>query len=180
MTVTVLFVQGAGAYEEDAKLVASLRAALGEGYRVVYPPMPDEENPRDSAWKDAIGQAIAAIDGPLVLAAHSLGGSSLLKYLSENTLKRPILGIFSVATPFWDATNEDVAEYALAVDATLPQTIPLNLYHSRDDQDVPFAHLALYAAKFPHATLHEVETGGHQFNNDLSHMAADIRSLSNA
>src|SRR5215469_8678211 len=45
MVKQVLFVQGAGEAAHDAwdaKLVRSLERALGEGYRVLYPRMPDE------------------------------------------------------------------------------------------------------------------------------------------
>ena len=49
-------------------------------------------------------------------------------------------------------------------------------YHSRDDETVPFAHLALYAQKFPQATIRELNGRGHQLNNDLSEVAEDIKS----
>jgi hypothetical protein len=44
VTMQMLFVQGGseGAYDEDAKLVANLRSALGPGYVVRYPVMPNE------------------------------------------------------------------------------------------------------------------------------------------
>ena len=48
MSRLVLFIQGGGngGYEEDAKLVASLRKALGKAYKVLYPKMlPDETEP---------------------------------------------------------------------------------------------------------------------------------------
>ncbi len=51
------------------------------------------------------------------------------------------------------------------------------LYHSRDDAIVPFDHLALYAEMFPQATVCERDAGGHQFDNDLSFVAEDIKRL---
>jgi len=53
----------------------------------------------------------------------------------------------------------------------IPRTF---LYHSRDDQVVPFAHLALHAARLPRATVRESDGRGHQFGNDLSDVARDI------
>lgn len=46
MRVKVLFVKGAGdgAYEADQKLATSLQRALGEGYDVIYPKMPNEKH----------------------------------------------------------------------------------------------------------------------------------------
>jgi uncharacterized protein len=53
----------------------------------------------------------------------------------------------------------------------------LFFYHSRDDEWVPFAHLALYAEKVPHANVREFDGRGHQFDDDLSEVAHDIQSL---
>jgi hypothetical protein len=64
---------------------------------------------------------------------------------------------------------EDVA----AKLASIPRIF---LYHSRDDAIVPFAHLALYAAQLPHATIRAFDGRGHQFGNDLAEVAEDIRS----
>jgi hypothetical protein len=61
--------------------------------------------------------------------------------------------------------------------AKLPQGTPVFLYHSHDDETVPFSHLALYAKILPKATVREIESGGHQLNNDLTMVAKDILSL---
>lgn len=50
-------------------------------------------------------------------------------------------------------------------------------YHSRDDEWAPFAHLALYTAKLPRATVHEFDGRGRQLNDDLTEVARDIRRL---
>ena len=59
--------------------------------------------------------------------------------------------------------------------AMLPAIPRIFLYHSRDDEVVPFAHLALYAAKLPQATIREFDGRGHQFGNDLAEVVEDIR-----
>src|SRR4051812_18792881 len=54
MTVELLFVQGGGdgTHDEwDNKLVDSLAGALGRHYRIRYPRMPDEDDPRYASWK---------------------------------------------------------------------------------------------------------------------------------
>jgi uncharacterized protein len=182
MITNVLFIQGAGGYDEDAKLAASLRTSLGDHYRIIYPRMPNENNPEYIPWKDKIAEEIAASDGPLVLAGHSFGASMILKYLTENPLEKPIMGVFAASTPYWDAANQDTQEYALVDNAaaSFPQGLPLFFYHARDDETVLFKHLALYTAQFPQATIREIDAGGHQLNNDLSLMAADIRNLADA
>ena len=58
----------------------------------------------------------------------------------------------------------------------LPPVPHIFLYHSRDDEVVPFAHLKLYAAQLPLATVRTFDGRGHQFGNELAEVAADIRS----
>jgi uncharacterized protein len=170
---------GQGAYEEDRKLAASLRDVLGPGYDVRHPQMPDEDSPEYEAWKKQIATELAALDGEVILVGHSLGGSILLKYLSEEEVEKPVAGVFLIAPPYWGAEDWEVSEYALqdGFASKLPGEMPVFFYHSRDDEVVPFAHLTLYAERLPQATVYEFDGRGHQFNDDLSEVARDIRRL---
>lgn len=177
----VLFIQGGGdgAYEEDQELADSLQKALGEGSEVHYPRMPDEPA-TDLEWTAQIGNEIDHIGSELILVAHSVGASLLLKYLAENKVKHPVAGIFLIATPFWGGDKGwQYKGFTIPDDFPdrMPKGVPIFLYHNRDDEVVPFAHLALYVEKFPQATIHEGTSGGHQFDNDLSQVARDIQSL---
>ena len=170
---------GEGAYEEDRKLAASLQDALGVAYDVRCPKMPDEDHPVYEAWKERIAKELDALDGEVILVGHSLGGSILLKYLSEEEVDKPVAGLFLVATPYWGVEDWEVGEYALQEDfaSKIPKEMTVFLYHSRDDEVVPFAHVALYAEKLPRATVREFEGCGHQFDDDLSEVARDIGRL---
>ncbi len=181
MKRNVLFIQGGGegAYAADKKLAASLQEWLGSAYQVHYPMMPNEADPEYEAYKTQIAKELTSLDGPTALVGHSMGGTVLLRYLTEEKVEKPIAGIFLVATPYW--TAEDwFDEHKLHKNLASPshKTPPIFFYHSRDDHVVPFAHLAMYAAKLPQVTLHEFDGRGHQFNDDLSEVAADILSLS--
>jgi serine hydrolase len=177
----VLLIHGGGqeAYEEDKKLAANLRDVLGAAYAVRYPEMPEADNPSYEAWKVQIANKLAALDGEVILVGHSLGGSILLKYLSEEEVEKPVVGIFLIAPPYWGTEDWEVSEYALrdSFASKLPKELPVFFYHSRDDEVVPFAHLALYAEKLAQATIHEFDGRGHQFNDDLSEVAQDIKRL---
>jgi uncharacterized protein len=59
----------------------------------------------------------------------------------------------------------------------LPHGAPIFLYHSRDDEIVPFAHLNLCAERLPAAAIRAVDGRGHQFAHNLSEVVADIESL---
>jgi uncharacterized protein len=181
MRKQVLFVHGGGqgAYGEDKKLATNLQDVLGAAYEVRCPKMPDEGRPEYEAWKERIARELTALDGEVVLVGHSLGASILLKYLSEENAEKPVAGVFLVAPPYWGAEDWEVSEYALQADfaSKIPKELAVFFYHSRDDEWVPFAHLALYAEKLPQATIHEFDDRGHQFDDDLSEVTQDIKRL---
>ena len=180
MTKNTLFIQagGDGGYEADEKLVASLQKESGTDYKVHYPRLASDEDLPDFGWPQQIGKEIHSITGELTLVAHSLGASMLLKCLSENRFEKDIKGIFLMAAPFWsgDENWKQGLKLNQGFENKLPENVPLFLYHCRDDEEVPFSHLSIYRQKLPKATVRETESGGHQFNNDLSEVAEDIRS----
>jgi predicted alpha/beta hydrolase family esterase len=184
VTHQILFIQGGGscAYKEDEKLVANLKNALGDAYEVHYPKMPHESEPDYQNWKTRIGKELVGLENRMILVGHSLGASFLLKCLSEEKIERTIAGVFLIATPYWGGDGwryEGYESIALPKDfpSKLSSSTPIFFYHSRDDEIVPFAHLALYAKKLPQATIHVLDARGHQLKNDLSEVAADIKSL---
>lgn len=179
MKQNILFIHGGGGYQEDGKLAASLRNLLGSDYHVQYPQMPNEDAPQYAEWKAKIEQELAALGDKVILVGHSLGGSMLLKQFTESGSKAQIAALFLIAAPYWGADDWKVEEYALPADfaAKIPQGLPIYLYHSRDDEWVPFDHMALYKSKLPGAVVREFDGCGHQFNDDLSAVAADITHL---
>lgn len=176
----VLFVQGGGegAYGEDQKLADNLQAQLGGDYTVHYPPMPSEESPNYAAWKETMQRSAGELSGEVIFVGHSFGASLLLKALVEGALQTPA-GLFLLAAPYWGGQDWDVSDYELPENFAdkLPIDLPIFLYHSRDDQWVPFAHMERYAQGLPQATVREFNERGHQFNNDLSEVARDIRAF---
>jgi uncharacterized protein len=179
MTTCVLFIQGGGkgAHSEDAPLANSLKRALGPKYDVRFPRMPDESDPNVATWKEKIASELSRIPGKVILVAHSIGGSILLRYLSEEKVENPIAGLFVLAAPSWDEDRWNYDDLKLPHDiaqklALIPR---LFFYHCRDDDIVPFAHLALHCTRIPQAVTRAVNSGGHQFDNDLTGVATDIR-----
>ena len=178
-TTCVLFIQGGGkgAHSEDAPLANSLKLALGPKYDVRFPRMPGEADPNVASWGKKISSKVSRISGKVILVAHSIGGSVLLRYLSEEKVEKPIAGLFLLAAPSWDEDRWNFDDLRLPRDiaeklALIPQ---LFFYHCRDDDVVPFSHLALHSARIPRAVTRAVDNGGHQFGNDLTGVATDIR-----
>src|SRR4029453_1400318 len=177
----VLFIQGAGsmhAPEGSGRLAAYLVRELGTGYRVLTPEMPDFDSPEYQAWRDRIEQELDAIDQEVILVGHSLGGSVLLKYLAEGTYEKPVGGLFLVSVPNWSPSGWAYAEYAAQDDvgSSLPPS-RIFLYHSRDDPEVPFAHLGYYHQNIPMATVRPIDGSDHSFVEGLPSLVHDIKSL---
>lgn len=181
MRIPVLFIQGGGegAHDEDASLAASLQKALGAEYDVIYPQMPGESEPEMPAWKAQIAKDLETLEGKVILVGHSLGGSVLLNYLSEEWIEKPIAALFLLAAPSWDEENWNFDDLRLPRDlaAKLSRIPRVFLYHNRDDEIVPFSHLALHTARLPRAVVREGDKGGHQFGNDLANVASDVRRV---
>jgi predicted alpha/beta hydrolase family esterase len=183
MKITVLFIHSAGPqsqYEGSESLVAYLQRSLGEEYDVLYPRMPEPENPRYEQWKDQLQMEISGLKKHVILVGHSLGASVLIKYLSETVDKKPVAGLFLVAAPFWGGEDWEIDEFTLKNNfpskiADIPAVF---MYHSRDDHWVPFKHLLLYAEKFPDITIRMLEGEQHEFYDGLPELVADIKEIS--
>ena len=149
----VLFIQGAGdmwAPDGSGVLVKYLEKSLGAEYDVIAPEMPDAEtDPRYIPWRNRIDAELRAMDRAVVLVGHSLGGSVLLKYLAEGPPRVSIAGLFLISIPWWGPEGWAYEEFALPDDfAPRLPTVPIYLYHSRDDPHVEFTHLALYEGAY--------------------------------
>ncbi len=178
----VLFVQGGGADVHDAwdsKLVASLEEALGPGYTIRYPRMPDEANPDAASWKEVVAQELGRSSDGVILVGHSIGAAILLDHLGDRERGRRVAGVFLIALPYigeggWP--SEDVrptAELALTID----DATPLFVYQGTRDDIVPASHLGLVAKALPRAVVRRLEGRDHQLDDDLSEVADDIRRL---
>ena len=177
----VLFVQGGGEDVHDRwdnKLVDSLRSELGPDYEMHYPVMPNEADPNYAAWKRALEREFAALENGSIVVGHSVGGTILINVLAERTQQSNLGAICLIAAPFIGAggwKSEDI-EPRSDLAARLPSDVPIFLYHGRNDETVPFAHVELYARAIPRAHVRRLANRDHQLNNNLSELASDIRS----
>jgi len=178
----LLFVQGAGdmwAPDGSGVLVKYLEKSLGTDFDIVAPEMPDADtDPHYLPWRDRIDAELQAMNGAVVLVGHSFGASVLLKYLAEGPPPRPISGLFLLSTPWWEPEGWS-AEYAVPDDvgSKLPPAVPIFLYHSREDPEVPFSHLALYEQLLRNATSRPIDGSNHSFTDGLPELITDIRQV---
>jgi len=180
----VLFIHGAGsgAYEEDGLLVDRLQEKLGSAYTIHYPAMTDESNAPYAVWKKQVEDVMNGVKAPIILVGHSIGASHLAKMLTEIKIRVQISGVFLLEAPFWGGEGwryEGYKELELPGNASakFPKGVKVFIYHTRDDEIVPFNHLNLYAKLLPQANVRSIDTGGHQLSDDLSLLVEDIKSL---
>jgi predicted alpha/beta hydrolase family esterase len=138
--------------------------------------MPDPDHPAYAPWHTRLEKELAALDDDVILVGHSLGGSVLLKALSETRHEQRFAGLFLVAAPFWGRDGWQADEFLLREDfaATLPVIPRQFLYHSCDDDEVPLAHLGHYARALPQATVRELDGYGHLFMKECRELVEDV------
>jgi predicted alpha/beta hydrolase family esterase len=179
-TVSVLFIQGGGegAHAEDRALADSLRRELGATFAVHYPRMPTEDDPADAAWKRAIAEEAASSHASIIVG-HSIGATILADMLAEGAALPAPGGVFLIAPPYIGAGGWALEGYHFDAARTggAPPGPRLFFYFGSADETTPIAHADLYARVFPNAVVRRLEGRDHQFGNDLSPVAADIRTL---
>jgi predicted alpha/beta hydrolase family esterase len=181
-----IVIQGAGegAYEEDRHFAAMVQEQVGNARRVAYPKINGLETLDWSTAKTELEAALNEAGDGCVVVAHSLGGASILKLLSEGANVPRIEAFYLVATPYKGKDGEFGADaFAMEPDFgdRLPQFGLLKFYHSQDDEFVPVAHIERCAEKLPTADVEIVDGQGHQFAaKPFTELARDMKAISTA
>lgn len=181
MPKQVLFIQGGGegAHAIDSHLATSLARRLGGQYEVRYPFMPNEAAPEYINWKTAILEELRALDDEAFVVAHSVGGAVVVRLLAEAGPPKALAGLFLVAAPYIGVGGWVIGGFETPADleARLPQTLAIYLYHGTSDALVPLGHLQLYTKVLPRAYPRCLRDRDHQLNGDLSEVVQDIRAI---
>jgi hypothetical protein len=123
-------------------------------------------------------EQLAELGDNVILVGHSVGASIVLWSLAENRPKEELAGVFLIAPPFVGESGWQIEGFTPPGDigAAVPN-VPIYIYHGREDEIVPFAHVDLYASALRRACIRRLHGRNHQLNDDLSEVASDIRSL---
>ena len=154
----------------------NLPEALGEEYEVIAPVMPNKNNAKYPEWQIWFEKFIPFLNGEIILVGHSLGGTFIAKYLSENTFSKKIKGVLLVAPAFDDNADYSLEDFALPKKLNL-QTKNVYLYHSSDDDVVPFADLNKYSAAINNAMVKEFTDRSHFNQLEFPELIEDIKNL---
>jgi serine hydrolase len=185
MTQPILLLHSSGPQgpgEGSAPLAGRLREELGPNFELAFPILPAPDDPHYDAWSERVGEILAESDNPIVVVGHSLGASVFLKHLAEGGRAEHVTGIVLLATPYWGESGWE-AEWALPegwpdAKTELP---PTHLFHSRDDDVIPFSQLELYRERLPEAIVHPLDGYGHLYDRgDLTEVLEAIRAVAPA
>ena len=175
----ILFIPSAGPQTEDqgsTGLIRYLKKSLEKDFILDFPQMPDPENPRYFRWKEVLDKKMNSGESKILLVGHSLGGSVLLKYISEEKFTRKIAGLFLVAAPFWGQSEWEIDEFMLRSDFELyVNRIPdIFIYHSCEDEWVPFEHMVHYSRVLLNARIRVLHGKDHEFFAGLPQLTEDL------
>ena len=169
-------------FKRKADWKTTLQDAVGSGYEILLPQMPNKWNARYAEWKIWFEKLIPFLDDGVVMVGHSLGASFLVRYLAENRFPKRIAatclisGVYGHGSGTEGMTEEFAAPSSLALLAEQGGTI--FLYHSTDDPIVSVSELAKYQADLPDAITRVFNDRGHFFGQDtFPELIADIKSL---
>jgi predicted alpha/beta hydrolase family esterase len=180
---TILFAHSGGSQagpgEGSYDFIEALRRELGEGWEIRFPRIADPEAPDYAMWESLFKKEFARCPEGVVLLGHSLGGSMLLKYLSEHPVAPKIAALVSVSAPWWGPEGWAVEEFALDPNfaARLPAIPEIHFYHAQRDPVVPFTHLAEYKKALPGIQAHPLRREDHAFIRGLPELTTWLRSL---
>jgi len=175
----LLFVHGAGddAYAWDEKIVDRLHHALGPNVPIDSPLIEGLEKLNWAKVKAELGKALGKLPPGAIVVAHSVGGSAVLKLLSEGADPK-LAHLFLLAPPYNGADAEwGDSDFSFPADFAkhLPKGLPITLWHDEEDEAIPVESAHRYAEKLPTATVVIVRDYGHQFEGSLAFLATAIR-----
>ncbi len=158
----------------------TLRERLGDDFEVIAPDMPNKINAKYSEWKIWFEKFIPHFNQGVILVGHSLGGTFLAKYLSENNFPKKILATFLIA-PAYDDEHSD---YSMA-DFILPESLSrferqggkIFIYGSEDDPVVQSIDFEKYENKLKGAIMKKFTDRQHFNQEELPEIIEDIKSL---
>ncbi len=159
--------------------VLRLRDELEPEYTIHDPVIEDPDAPTYELWQEMFDREFPKLADPVLLIGHSLGGSTLLKYLSEETCGLQVAGLFLAAPPYWGEGRWDAEDFTLRDDfsKTLPTIPEIHLYHCLKDPVVPVEHADFYQKLILTASIHKLNGNDHAFSDGLPVLVEHIKKL---
>jgi predicted alpha/beta hydrolase family esterase len=147
----------------------TLSFSLPSDWQMIFPEMPSAENATYKARTIRFEKHLPYLTWEkIVLIGHSLWWRFLCKRLSENNFPKKINQLHLVAACIsadgveWEGSADFGFDYVFLPNLEI-QCDEIFLYHSRDDEVVPYEQVELLKNYLPKATLFTFETRNHFF-----------------
>lgn len=157
----------------------NLAKDLGDEYQVIAPRMPNAQNARYAEWKIVFDKFVPLLDDNVIFVGHSLGGIFLAKYLSEEQYPKSIKATLLVAAPYNALDENPYVDFNILTNLSglEKQGGKVFLYHSKDDEVVPFSSFERYQRELSTATTRVFADRQHFNQSEFPEIVADIRSI---
>ena len=157
----------------------NLQKVLGDPYEVILPRMPNSGNARYAEWKIWFGKFVPLFEENIIFIGHALGGIFLAKYLSEEKYPKKIRATLLVAAPYNAPDDHPYVDFNILTDLSglQEQGGEIILYHSKDDQVVPFSNFQRYQRELPSAQTRIFEDRKHFNDASFPEIISDIQKL---
>lgn len=157
----------------------NLQKVLGDSYEVILPRMPNSQNARYAEWKIWFEKFVPLFEENIIFIGHSLGGIFLAKYLSEEKYPKKIKATLLVAAPYNAPDDHPYVDSNILTDLSglEKQGGKVILYHSKDDQMVPFSNFERYQRELPGAVVRVFNDCQHFNSADFPELIVDIQNL---
>ncbi|WP_342389317.1 alpha/beta fold hydrolase [Salinicoccus bachuensis] len=182
MKYKIVFIHSAGPqgrYEGSTGLIHYMKEQLGSTHEIFTPDMPLPNNPKYAEWKEVLDLHLDSMD-EVILVGHSMGGSTLLKYLSEEEVETDIKALFIVAAPIWGLEEDwQKADFHLeqGFEENLGHIRHIALFHSEKDGIVPKKHFDCYHKLIKPDEQRIIESDSHLFEEGLPELVESIKNI---
>jgi len=158
-------------FEEKNKRKDWLKEQLKSEYEIIQPNMPNKNMASYKARKIRFEKIFPYLNGEdLIVIGQSLWAMFLIKYLWENIFPKKIKQLHLISSVFDESDMSEEEKYAWdftynpeIIPHIQPQVEQIFLYHSTDDDIVPYSHTEKIKAYLPKAKLITLTDKGHLF-----------------
>ena len=157
----------------------TLGEKLGEEYEYLRSPSSEVKFADYEAWKIMFEKMFPYFKDNIILATTSLGSTFILKYMGEKEFPVRIQKLFFIAPAIADTPEEKLWSFGFDLDLSYHRvnrwTDQIYIYHSRDDDLVPFEQGLELKSYFPEAIFREFDDKWHFFlESELPEIVEDI------
>ncbi len=151
-------------------------------FQCIFPVMPCKQRAVYEEWKIWFERHLPLLDKEVILVGHSLGGSFLTKYLTENNIDKKILSLHLVASPVTGGVTDDLGDFTPNKDlfSKLSEICEdIHLCFSKDDTVVSFDQMNHYTEALPNANQHIFKDRGHFSGTEFPELVENIKKNDN-